>query len=282
MNWRPMRSPHRRVVGRTPRGKEILVWRARYGIADDGKDLYATREQSATVRANGSATFRLRQDAADAIDEAIRFEEERATRPTIDHATVGEYFAGWLAAYPRSERSNRAYLSRIGAALPLELGGMALEDWDMRDLRRRHGNELASNLFSQGRAPLGVRGVLQALSAMTEDAITDELCELNPWKGVKVRADDVRATKQAREVRVWTWEEMHELASFAGVYEPMIRALADTGVRLGELLALARTGCASLTACSRFAAARGTATWCRRPRARTMIATCPSRPPVWR
>jgi hypothetical protein len=58
---------------------------------------------------------------------------------------------------------------------------------------------------------------------MAEDAITDEVAELNPWIGVKVRDDDRRATKQARRLRVWSFEEMHEFASYAGRYEPMIR-----------------------------------------------------------
>jgi len=75
---------------------------------------------------------------------------------------------------------------------------------------------------------------------MAEDAIGDELCEFNPWIGVKVRDDDRRAMKHSRELRVWTFDEMHSFAADAGRFQPMIRALADCGLRIGELFAVER------------------------------------------
>lgn len=51
---------------------------------------------------------------------------------------------------------------------------------------------------------------------MAEDAITDEVCDLNPFKGVRIRANDPRAKKKPRPIRVCT----------------------DTGLRLGEVLPL--------------------------------------------
>jgi integrase len=96
---------------------------------------------------------------------------------------------------------------------------------------------------------------------MFEDAITDELAEINPWQGAKVRDDDRRATKRARRLRVFTFEQLHDLAALASyrrsyvpkarkpapvaapapVYEPMLRTLADCGLRIGELFALQRS-----------------------------------------
>lgn len=75
---------------------------------------------------------------------------------------------------------------------------------------------------------------------MTEDAITDEVCELNPWLRVKVRDDDRRATKHARRLRVWSFDEMHAFAAQSERYEAMIRTLSDCGIRVGELFALQR------------------------------------------
>jgi hypothetical protein len=46
---------------------------------------------------------------------------------------------------------------------------------------------------TEGRATTGVVGILRALSVMAEDAITDEVCDLNPFKGVRIRANDPRA-----------------------------------------------------------------------------------------
>jgi integrase len=97
-------------------------------------------------------------------------------------------------------------------------------------------------LTDQGRSPGGARNILRALSAMTEDAITDEFCEFNPWIGIKVRDDDRRASKQLRPLRVWSFAEMHAFAVHAGRHEAMIRTLADCGLRVGELFALRRAG----------------------------------------
>ena len=68
-------------------------------------------------------------------------------------------------------------------------------------------------LTGRQRSPGGARNILRALSAMAEDAITDELCEVNPWAGIKVRDDDRRALKRSRELRVWSFEDMHAFAA---------------------------------------------------------------------
>jgi integrase len=81
---------------------------------------------------------------------------------------------------------------------------------------------------------------LRWLSAMAEDAITDEVADLNPFKGVRVRANDPRAKKKRRPIRVFSFEEMHRFAKAAGRYEAMVRVFTDTGMRLGEVLPLRR------------------------------------------
>ena len=125
--------------------------------------------------------------------------------------------------------------------LDIELEGLPLAEWDMRELRRRHAAELVAKMLTdQKRAPGGARNILRSLSAMTEDAITDEVCELNPWLRVKVRDDDRRATKHARRLWVWSFDEVHAFAAEAGRYEAMIRTLSDCGLRVGELFALQR------------------------------------------
>ncbi len=80
--------------------------------------------------------------------------------------------------------------------------------------------------------------ILRALSAMAEDAITDEVCDLNPFKGVRIRAGDPRAKKKRRPIRVFSFEQMHAFAKAAGDYEAMVRVFTDTGMRLGEVLPL--------------------------------------------
>jgi integrase len=73
---------------------------------------------------------------------------------------------------------------------------------------------------------------------MAEDAITDEVCDLNPFKGIRIRASDPRAQKKRRPIRVFSFEEMHRFAQAAGRHEALVRTFTDTGMRLGEVLPL--------------------------------------------
>ena len=60
------------------------------------------------------------------------------------------------------------------------------------------------------------------------------------FKEVRFRANDPRAKKKRRPIRVFSFEEMHRSAKAAGRYEAMIRVFTDTGMRLGEVLPLMR------------------------------------------
>lgn len=93
-------------------------------------------------------------------------------------------------------------------------------------------------LKTEGRATTGAVGILRSLSAMAEDAITDEVCDLNPFKGVRIRASDPRAQKKRRPIRVFSFGEMHRFAKAAGRHEALVRTFTDTGMRLGEVLPL--------------------------------------------
>ena len=154
---------------------------------------------------------------------------------------MGEYFATWTTRHPRSERTNATNEHRIGRVLDVDVEGIPLKQWLVRELRRRHALALVDHMLRvQGRATTGVVGILRSLSAMAEDAITDEVADLNPFKGVRIRVNDPRAKKQRRLIRVFSFEEMHRFAKVAGRYEAMVRVFTDTGMRLGEVLPLRR------------------------------------------
>ena len=130
---------------------------------------------------------------------------------------------------------------RISRVADVEVEGIPLKDWPMRELRRRHALALVDHMLrTEGRATTGAVGILRSLSAMAEDAITDEVCDLNPFKGIRIRANDPRAKKKRRPIRVFSFEEMHRFAKAAGRYEAMVRVFTDTGMRLGEVLPLRR------------------------------------------
>jgi integrase len=147
----------------------------------------------------------------------------------------------WTERHPRGERTNKTNDHRIARVLDVELEGRKLRDWPFRDLRRRHALELVAYMLTvQGRSTTGAQNIVRTLSAMAEDAITDEIADVNAFKGVRVRANDPRARKPQREPRVFTFDQMHAFAAAAGSWQPAIRVLSDCGLRLGEMLGLER------------------------------------------
>jgi len=234
-------GPIRRV---NPSG--AVVWVARY-TGRDGKRRYAKPAWN-----RGSATFARRRDAQRAIEEAYALPDRLET--------LAGYLETWPARYPRSARTNKTNAGRVRAVLGVEIEGRPLGEWPLHELRRRHALALVDAMLrDQGRASSGATNVLRSLSALAEDAITDELAEGNPFKGVRVRADDPRARKRSREVRVYSFEQLHGFAAAARAevrarlrrpgsgrpypaldYEPMLRTFTDSGLRLGEVLALRR------------------------------------------
>jgi integrase len=213
------------IKRRNPSGE--IVWMARY-TGRDGKRYIAKPTWN-----RGKGTFRRKADAQKAIDEAYGLSD----RPD----TLGDYSATWTERHPRSERTNATNDHRISRVADVEIVGIPLKDWPLRELRRRHTLALVDHMLrTEGRATTGAVGILRALSAMAEDAITDEVCDLNPFKGIRIRANDPRAKKKPRPIRVFTFEEMHRFAKGAGRYEAMVRVFTDCGLRLGEVLPLRR------------------------------------------
>jgi integrase len=156
--------------------------------------------------------------------------------------TIGEYASSWTQRHPRSERTNATNAGRIAQVLDLELEGRPLRDWPFRDLRRRHAVDLVDVMLrEQGRAHSGAQNILRSLSVMAENAIDDEIAEVNFVAGVRVKANDPRVRGETKPPRVFSLEELHRFAAQGGAYELMLRVFTDCGLRLGEVLGLART-----------------------------------------
>ncbi len=202
-----------------------VVWLARY-TGRDGK-----RRMAKPTWSGGRGTFDRKGEAQRAIDEAYGLSDSPDT--------LGEYFATWTDRHPRAERTNDTYNHRISRVADVEIEGIALKDWPLRELRRRHALALVDHMLRvQGRTTTGAVGILRSLSAMAEDAITDEVMDLNPFRGVRIRSSDPRAKKKRRPIRVFTFDQMHAFAKAAGRYEALVRTFTDTGMRLGEVLPL--------------------------------------------
>ena len=218
MTRRPRVAPIPRI---NPSGRK--VWIARYPLPD-GRRLSA-------------GTFARKGEAQDAIDHGL----ERVWEGPRTPDSFGAYAQRWPTLHPRSQRTDATNRHRITRVLDVEVEGAPLRNWLYRDLRRRHAHALVDALLTrQKRTATGAQNILRTLSAMSEDAITDDVAEVNPFKGVRVRASDPRVTKRRREVRVWTFEQMHAFAAACGTYEGLVRCFSDCGLRLGEALPLRR------------------------------------------
>jgi hypothetical protein len=166
-------SPMRRMMA-----SGRVVWLARY-TRPDGTRAYWKPEWN-----GGRATFEQRRDAQRAIDEAHLYNDRHGLgRPD----TVGAYLETWTSRHPRFERTSAKYEHRISRVLDVKVEGRPLANGRLRDLRRRHALALVDYLLvEQGRTLGGVVTILRSLSAMAEDAITDDLAETNPFNGIKL------------------------------------------------------------------------------------------------
>ena len=227
-------------------------------VNPSGEVRWVARYTRRDGKRKSAGTFTRLRDAQKAIDEAYELPER--------FDTFGAYFETWPARHPRSERTNATNTHRISRVLDVELEGRPLRDWPYPELRRRHMVALIDYMLRiQGRAQAGVVGIRNAISAMTEDAIVDEVAEVNFAKGAKVRANDPRIRKAPRRIRIWTFDQLREFAA-AGApevrkqterpepdkrtkeplfyspvdYRPLLLTFALTNLRLGEVLALRR------------------------------------------
>ena len=157
------------IKRRNPSGE--IVWVARY-TGRDGK-----RHIAKPTWNSGKGTFdrKARRSAGDR--RGVRASPTAPT-PSATTSPPGP------SAIPESERTNATNEHRISRVLDVEVEGIPLKDWPLRELRRRHALVLVDHMLRiEGRATTGVVGILRSLSAMAEDAITDEVCDLNPFKG---------------------------------------------------------------------------------------------------
>lgn len=203
-------------------------------VNPSGKVVWYARYTDARGRRRSAGTYRTNREAQDAIDAA------HGAAPGDE--TVGGYFAQWPHRHPRGKRTQDTNEHRVSRARNIEVEGRLLREWPLRELRRRHVLAVLDALLrEQRRSARGATHVVRALGLMAEDAITDEVVDVNPFRGVRVRANDPRVSRGPRPTRVFPFEQLHRFAAAAGRYEPLIRTFADTGLRLGEVLPLRRS-----------------------------------------
>lgn len=228
-----MKYPHRESPMRRVYASGKVVWVARVTTPNGRRIKYGPDWNG------GKATFARKRLAQDAIDEYYDRTYERGLR-SLD-TTFGGYFETWPRRRPRGKRTNETNEGRIRQLLDVKLEGRSLRDWPFHELRRRHAADLIGHMLRiQGRSRNGTVNVLRSVSAMAEDAIKDQVAEVNFVKGERVRKTDPRIQKEERPARVFTFEVMHDFCRALGSYEGLGRAFCDLGLRLAEALPLER------------------------------------------
>jgi len=129
----------------------------------------------------GKGTFRRKGEAQKAIDEAYGLSD----RPD----TLGDYFTTWTERHPRSERTNATNEHRISRVTGVAVEGIALKDWPMRELRRRHTLALIDHMLRvEGRVTTGAVGIIRSLSAKDSRGTKTDHGELDAGRVVPIPA----------------------------------------------------------------------------------------------
>lgn len=194
-----MNRRHEQPIKRNnPSGKE--VWVARY-TGQDG-------------RRRSAGTYRRKHEAQNAIDAAYEGAKADAAVRHGGFEMLGVYAETWTKRHPRSQRTNETNDGRIAQVLDVEINGLPLREWPFTELKRRHAVDLVDHMLRvQRRAHTGAQNILRSLSAMCEDAITDDVAEMNFVRGVRVRGNDPRVVGVTKPPRVFAFEQMHHSAS---------------------------------------------------------------------
>lgn len=238
-------------------------------VNPSGEVVWVARYTNREGKRRSAGTFKLRREAQAAIDVAHEREEAAADRAgaPVASRTLAEYAAVWPDRHPRSIQTAKSHATRLRALLQIPVYGQPLGEYPYRELRRHHMNEAIDHMLRvEGRAQKGAIGVRNTASAMTEDAITDQVAEVNFAKGAQVKANDPRIRKAAKKIRIWTFDQLREFAAagrpeirrrtlrprsqwradekrhYSAVdYEPMLATLCLANFRIGEVFALLRS-----------------------------------------
>jgi len=148
--------------------------------------------------------------------------------PNLGKVTVGRWAEGWLARQVQLKPSTRI---RYDVALRNQI----LPHWGPYPLNAvTHGDVAVwvSRLAETGLSPASVRYAHRVLSLLLAHAVRDGRIARNPAEGV--RLPRLRRSQK----RFLDHEAVDRLATAAGRYDLLIRVMAYTGLRWGEVAAL--------------------------------------------
>jgi integrase len=197
-------------------------------LISDGTKRYRARYRDAGGRQH-EKRFKRKVDAQTWLDEqTAALVTQTWTAPERGRITVDAWAQQWLAAQTGLKPSTLyRYRSLLRARILPHWGAHKLADVTHADIAAWVAQQVADGL-----APASVRQAHRVLALVLTLAVRDGRIPRNPAAGVPLP----RARRA--EPRFLTREEVERLAAEAGEYADVVRLLAYTGLRFGEMAAL--------------------------------------------
>ncbi len=206
-----MRTPTRR---RTKSGK--TRWQAR--VDAKGKRV-------------SLGTFASKKEAQAAI--AQHELKVGAPAPTT---TVREYAGVWLERHPRGESTHDTHEQKVNSVLGLEVDDKPLGDYVYSEFRKTHAKQLLAVLMDNDHNKGGIMAIVRSLSAMTTDAVEDEVVEYNAFSKLTKVISRMPA-EEAEPRRIFPIEDLKKFAHCSP--DPAhVMTYVLTGMRLQEAFTL--------------------------------------------
>ncbi len=188
-----------------------------------------------TRRVNGATIAEVELARA-----ALRTDTARGEWRTGSSVTFREYAAEWVETYKgRTSRGIRPetvadYKTNLQRHAYPVLGRMRLSEIEPRDVRA-----FVASVEKKGLAPNTVRIALAPVKAMLATAVEDGVIRSNPAYGVRLTTAKRLASPNEPDVKALTGEELAALvAATPERWRLLVEFLSETGLRIGELIAL--------------------------------------------
>jgi integrase len=195
-----------------------------------------------TARARGRQVKRFARTFAEARDlkAALRADVARGEYRALSKVTFAEYAAEWIDTYAGRTKTGIRETTRDSYRREIErraipfFGGLRLAEVEPRDVKRYVAEVAASGVSRDT-----VRLALAPVRALLATALEEGLIRSNPATGIRIPAVVETESADAEQTKALTEDELGKLIEKA---EPewrlFVRLLADTGLRIGEAIAL--------------------------------------------
>lgn len=162
-----------------------------------------------------------------ALELAKECERKASKRTTLARTTIGEYVTHFLAYYEREKKDSSLDAARTRLARLKNDHGHR----EMREIDRMEAKTLCAEWPDY---------VIPVVITMFNQAVEDQVVELNPFRGLTPRAKPGRAEDAPPTVE--EFDQLRTACAALGAYGPRMLALLDfaafSGMRPGEIYAL--------------------------------------------